>query len=354
MIIATLVFIAFSGPVFNPSAQLEGDGPLRLVIDNGWASAQTWDDEMREAKEILAQDTRANRTVYILTTAPEAGGENPLSQGPLAPEQAESLIKGLKPLPWLKDYAGAAKLIQKNPPADSLTTIWLSDGIDENGIDDFSAALRAQGDVSLFTPQAARLPILLRKPEKSAAGKIEMALAAPNNMPSKLVSVQASAEDGRIIDQESVTLKPGQITPVIFNTAESLRGSIARFHLSGQSGAGGTYILDERYRKKSVGIVGPDKESNPKPFVEARYYIERAIEPYATIAEGSADEILKINPAVMILPDIGALAPDTLTALESWVKNGGLLLRFAGPTMAAQDLKFLHLSDYPDLPNLFE
>jgi hypothetical protein len=44
---------------------------------------------------------------------------------------------------------------------------------------------------------------------------------------------------------------------------------------------------------------------------------------------------------MIIMPDIGALAPAQLNKLENWVKDGGLLLRFAGPSMEQARQNFL-------------
>ncbi|HBR68035.1 MAG TPA: hypothetical protein DEA55_01520, partial [Rhodospirillaceae bacterium] len=96
----------------------------------------------------------------------------------------------------------------------------------------------------------------------------------------------------------------------------------------------GTVILDDRNRKRNVGIVAPPEKTEGAPLVEAGYYLKRALEPFSTIHLGSVEQILEQKPSVIILPDIASMPPETLEALEKWVKEGGLLLRFAGPNMA--------------------
>jgi hypothetical protein len=73
MIIAALVIIALARPVYNPAEGLPGGGPVRIVIDNGWASAPVWDTEIRAALDLSAQAGRENREIYIVTTAPGTG-----------------------------------------------------------------------------------------------------------------------------------------------------------------------------------------------------------------------------------------------------------------------------------------
>jgi Aerotolerance regulator N-terminal len=47
LLLATLLILALAGPVFNPEPELSGDGPLVLVVDDGWAAAPAWDERVR-------------------------------------------------------------------------------------------------------------------------------------------------------------------------------------------------------------------------------------------------------------------------------------------------------------------
>ncbi len=337
LLIAAFVIIALAGPVYNPSAQLGASGPLRLVIDNSWASAQVWDDESNTALQLLAEAARANKDIYILTTAPVAGEQRPFTQGPVSATQAESIVKGLKPLPWAAEYSTLTEMLEDAPGPDRIDTVWLSNGLADDSHSGLMDKLKKQGSVSLMMPRAERLPLLLRPPEKNEQGKLQMTIAAPDAMPSgRPVSLQALDDNGQIIDQSSVTMKAGINAVVTFDTPETLRGDISQLRLSGANGVGGIYILDERFKKRSVGLIGPTGDTNAKPFIEARYYLERAVEPFTTLSEGTAEEVLKSEPSVIILPDVATLAPETLNALENWVKGGGVLIRFAGPNMAQE------------------
>ncbi|RMD89228.1 MAG: hypothetical protein D6807_04170, partial [Alphaproteobacteria bacterium] len=43
LVLAALVFLALAGPVYNPGPSAERDGPLLIVVDNGWEAASGWD-----------------------------------------------------------------------------------------------------------------------------------------------------------------------------------------------------------------------------------------------------------------------------------------------------------------------
>lgn len=333
MLIIALTLLAFSHPVYKPAEALSGSSTLRLVIDNGWAAAQTWDMQKQAALDLLKEASRKNKNVILLPLAAPAGEIKTALQGPMSADQAESIIKGLEPLPWKADYTKAIDLIEKTKT--STETFWLSHGIDDGGFDMLAQKLSDQGSLTIFQPPPEKMPLLLSLSEDAKDNAFMMNIFSPASaMTGRPTSVQALDKNGQIVDQEQTSLKPGTFTALTFDTPESLRGSINHFKISGLQSAGSTYLIDNRYNKKSVGLIGPAGNVKPKPFVEARYYIRRAVEPFASIHEGNAEDILKQSPSVIFLPDIGSLSPETLGKIEQWVKEGGTLVRFAGPNMA--------------------
>ena len=68
------------------------------------------------------------------------------------------------------------------------------------------------------------------------------------------------------------------------------------------------------------------------------HYLEQALVPAADLIDGALLDILPANPDVIVLADVATLAPGETEALTEWIENGGLLLRFAGPRLAASDI----------------
>ncbi len=335
LLITALVIIALAKPVYNPAQALSGSGAIRLLIDNSWASTHIWNTQMREAEEILNQAGREKREIYIQTTTIAPGDITPAHFGPSASGQALSILKGLAPYPWPADYGALVQHIKKSRLERSIHTFWLSHGLDEGAFSALATVLSKQGGLSLISPENIQLPLLL-KPTDKQSRDVQITIDAPRTIaPNLPVSVQILNENGGLLDQQSLTLSPDALPATLsFNIPETLRSQIAQFRLSGNYGAGGVYLLDERFKKRSVGIIGPADGKEPKPFIEARYYLNRALEPFTTLRTGTPDDILEHKPSVIILPDIAALPTETLNALERWVNDGGLLLRFAGPNMA--------------------
>ena len=81
-----------------------------------------------------------------------------------------------------------------------------------------------------------------------------------------------------------------------------------------------------------------------EPLLSSSYYIARALNPFADVrlaqGESPADAVahfLDQNLPMLILADVGNVAGDAHDRLARWVEDGGVLVRFAGPRLAASD-----------------
>ena len=341
VLIAALVLLALAHPVYNPAQGLGGNGAVRIVIDNDWPSAHNRKQQMERASEIAAQAGREGREIYIHTTAPLQDKETPLAEGAMGSGAALSLIGGLETLPWAADYRAAAKLAEEQNAAHKkeITSFWLGHGVDASrgGMETLARTLAEAGDVHYIEPTGENLPLTLHPTEGTENGP-GVKIIAPSSLPRDFpVTVRAFDMKGKILDQQTIT--PGEnaggaLPEITFNIPAPLRSSILEYALQGQYGAGGVYYLDARFQKKNVGIAVPEDETTNAPFLKAGYYLRRALEPYANLSYGDIETLIDQDIAVLILPDAPALPAVVLNSLESWVDDGGLLLRFAGPKMA--------------------
>src|SRR5918997_5579592 len=75
---AALVVLGLARPVLGPGgAGAGGEGPLLLVVDDGWAAAADWPDRMAVAVATLDRAGREGRRAALLATAPSETGEGP-------------------------------------------------------------------------------------------------------------------------------------------------------------------------------------------------------------------------------------------------------------------------------------
>ncbi|PWC38477.1 DUF4159 domain-containing protein [Azospirillum sp. TSO22-1] len=334
LIIAALVILALSGPLLNPRAALPGSGPLVLVVDNGWAAARDWPSRRRAMEEVVGQAERQSRQVIVLATAPPAAGDKIAASAPLPPVEARRLIQALEPHPWPTNRAAALEAVRTLRPNGTLHSVWLADGVGDRYARDLASALQRLGSVEVLDDSAARPPHLLLPPAPEGTALVTRLVRADPSRPEP-VTVRLGAADGRLLTRETVAFDAGQASRELrLDVPVELRNEAASLRIEGETTAGATVLLDERWRRRPVGLVSGRPAGENQPLLSDLHYLDRALAPYNEVRRGAIGDLMKRELAVLILSDVGALSGEEAQAIEAWVKKGGLLLRFAGPRLA--------------------
>ncbi len=236
----------------------------------------------------------------------------------------------MRPAPWRTDRAAAAHALASLPHTNG-SVLYLADGVASGGDEDFARALRAFGPV-----QEIRFPdasVLTLAPAAERTGtQMARLLALPLPAPRSL-SVRVHAQDGGTLAVLPLTLPAGATqmdVPVTLPT--TVRNRIDQISLAGQSSAATTLLFDEGDRLRPVGLMTSGAADTP--LIGPLFYLRRALAPTADLHEGTPATLLAQPLSVIIAPD-GTLAnPAIRQKVKDWVKNGGTLIRFAGPALA--------------------
>ena len=354
MLAAALIIVGLAGPVREQGSALPGQGPVLLVIDNGWASAADWPRRAMAARAVLDRAARQGRAVALLATAPGADGAAPAIGPPMPAGALRARVAALAPMPWPVDRAAAAAALRGWHDRGG-AVVYLADGItDGPAFPRFAAALTEAGPVTEICC-AATPPRLLLPPDphpraaqggfaraahggfaRAAHGGLLVRLAQPPQPLAQSVRVLAQTGDGRTLGEATIAIPAGAATAAApLDLPAALTNRLARLVLAGPPSAGGVVLLDERWRRRPVGLASADPEAAETPLLGALYYVTRALSPYADLHRGSLAALLKEHLSVIVLAD-DPLTPGPLAeALARWVDRGGELVRFAGPRTAA-------------------
>ena len=100
------------------------------------------------------------------------------------------------------------------------------------------------------------------------------------------------------------------------------------------------HLLDARSEWHRVGIISGESREAAQPLLSPLYYVKRALSPYADVVTPkeanvsmAVRELIDGKVSTIVLADIGKLVPGTEEELETWLKAGGVLIRFAGPRL---------------------
>lgn len=332
MVLAALAILAAAGPVLD-STPSKVDGPVLIVLDNGWASAKDW-SRRRDAMEGLVEAAaRAGRAVAILPTAEPADGRGVAATRLMAASEARQAIGALAPHPWAVDRRAALAALAGLPALPTWRVEWLSDGLDGPDAAAFGRALKALGRLELVAPAEGGTARLLAQPDPSRP-VLETSVMRADRSHAGSVAVLARDSSGRVLARGEAMFASGddQVALSLPMPAEQ-RNRVNSLKIEGEEGAGAVVLLDERFRRRPVGLADRGA-AGATPLLDDLYYAERALSARTEVRRAPLADLLAQPPALILLPDAGDLTREDRTALRSWIESGGVLVRLAGPNLA--------------------
>jgi hypothetical protein len=340
--LAALIIIAAAGPLWHPPlATTKTRAPLAILIDDGWTAASTWDARLRTADDIVMRAADDRRAVALV----------PLSQGPrdISLESAESArvrLHQIQPVPYRIDRAESLPPLSRFLSADpDIELIWLSDGIDlGNGAAFVSNLEQTIGQHPLTVVAGGLTQPRALNAADNAAGALTVKVLRAGPVGDDSGTVRALDLKGLSLGEARFSFNSAdRETEARFDLPVELRNEMARLEIAGERSAGAVQLLDKRWRRRTVGIVSGANADVAEPLLSSSYYLQRALEPSADVrlSQGGspADAVahfLDQNLPILILTDIGNVG-DAHDRLARWVEDGGVLVRFAGPRLAASE-----------------
>ncbi|MEO1197552.1 MAG: DUF4159 domain-containing protein [Pseudomonadota bacterium] len=334
MLAVALVIIGFAGPILNPDTREPGSGPLLVVLDGTWAEAADWPRRSARIEGLLADAGRAGRPVAIVQLTDLPAGEVTFQ----AAEAWAGRLPGLDPNAWDVDpervTAWAAEL------DGGFDTFWMSDGLAADWRAPVLSALEAAGDVAVFESPA---PVVGLRPAGFVDGNIAVsAVRSRADGPTTLTLAAHGLDPAgtpRQLSTADLDFLPSETEAVVeLSLPPELRNRITRFELAGIRSAGAVSLADDALRRREVALLSARDDREGLRLLAPTHYLEQALEPTADLIDGALSDVVLANPDVIILADIATLSSAEAEDLQAWVEAGGLLVRFAGPRLAASDV----------------
>ncbi len=333
-VLAAIIIIALAHPLLNPGAKLKGTSPLLLVVDDGWAAAPNWEQRKAAMDELLDQAERQSRAVMILTTAAPPGGAPLRASKLLRAAEARTKAEALEPKPWPTDRALALEALEQAELPGAANVVWLSDGIDGAGLGALATRLQKFGGLHVFRDDDNATARLLTA-EQSAGAELAVTVKRAHGGAKASLWINGNDAEGRTLVRQRVDFAPGVTTRrVVLALPSELRNRLLRIAIEGDRSAGAVVLLDERWRRRPVGLIADKTTDSPQPLLNSLYYLERGLDPFSEIRKGPVAELLKRPIAVLAISDDAPLTDAGRKQVDAWIKRGGTAVRFAGPRLA--------------------
>ncbi|GLQ35223.1 LytTR family transcriptional regulator [Amylibacter marinus] len=329
LVAVAAVILAFAGPVLNPQARSQGDGPMVIAMDATWASAQDWQARLNMAEDLVRQAQQDDRPVALikLTDTPT---EKLLFQSGADLTQS---LHNLLPNAWAPDYQSWATALRE---VDIQQLFWISDGLAHA-----DRALFQEGLDTEITVIQGNQPVLGLGPLAFVDGTMEAVVYRPFEADPFQASIDLLGPDPtgitRVLASQDVEILEAQ-TDVNFELPTELRNRVSHARLRGVRSAGAVVLTDETLRSRKVALLAGQQSQEAGDLLASLHYVRKALENSATLIETDLRNALLATPDILIFADIGRLSEAETEAVSSWVKEGGLLVRFAGPRLISSGL----------------
>jgi hypothetical protein len=341
--LAALVIIAAAGPLWNPPvATSTASAPLVLLIDDGFAAAATWDARMRTTEDLIARADADGRGVAVV---PMSAAARDVSLE--TPGAARARLRLVKPQPHAVERGELLPALERFLTATpEVEIVWLSDGVDLGNAGDFVASLaRLAGKRPVTVVEGGIRPARALTSADNAAGVLSVKVLRAVTGSEDVGTVRALDLKGLPLGETIFSLKTGdREAEAQFDLPVEIRNDIARIEIDGERSAGAVSLLDKRWRRRTVGVVTGSTADTAQPLLASTFYLSRALGPFADVrlAERASpseavNQFIEQRLPMIILADVGNVAGDAHERLARWVDDGGVLVRFAGPRLAAAD-----------------
>ncbi|MCB2136168.1 MAG: DUF4159 domain-containing protein, partial [Rhodobacteraceae bacterium] len=120
-----------------------------------------------------------------------------------------------------------------------------------------------------------------------------------------------------------------------FDLPPELRNRVTRLQIVGETTAGAVALTDDALKRRKVALAAGGAAREGLELLSPDHFLRRALAPTADLIDGTIGDVLLAGPDVIILADVAKVAETD--ALLDWIDEGGLLVRFAGPQLAATD-----------------
>ncbi|SCA58217.1 conserved membrane hypothetical protein [Candidatus Terasakiella magnetica] len=332
-LIALCLILAMSGPSLNRVEQINNlNRPHIIIVDNDWSVMDRWAVRKSELIKHIRQSQENQHGLALITNTQT----KPSSL--LLVEKALEQVETLRARPWAGNRKRTLEHIEKIIAGlDQTPKIsWISNGLKEGEDDDFLSSLHGLGDVDYIHEGVQATPIIIQDVKRNEQGFDLTLLSAPLTTAQK-ANINIVDETGSILFQQNINIpKDQESTTAQINIPSELKSRAFLIRLSGYINPASQFLVDEKWRDRPVGILSSHEKD--KALLEPAYYVRKSLKPHTSIRESGLEDLIKRKTAVIFDVVYTAFSARQQKALQSWMAQGGILVRFATKRMTSQDM----------------
>jgi hypothetical protein len=342
LLLAALVIMALAGPTFRPQAAITtGAGPVWILVDNGYSAAPDWPARLATAEAAVDEAASAGRPVLVTGTADGLARDITAA----TPEEGRRRLATIMPRSWSPDHAALTAPLTAAADAGSPGDIvWIAEPVDDGSGSAFAGTLATLApEARIVVSGADSIPPMAVTEVAHDGETLSATLRRIDDATPAIGTVRALDRRGVLLDEQPFVFDPAAVeTRTAFSLPLELRNEIARVEAVGVDSAAAVQLLDDRWRRRTVGLISGAPSDRAQPLLSPTYYLTRALSPFADVREPRAAGVdaavkgyIEDGVAAIVMADVGTLSAETAAAVSTFVDRGGVLIRFSGPRLAA-------------------
>ncbi len=336
------LILGLAQPVYDPDREALSFSPTLIVIDNSWASTVNWQARIETAASRLKAFADVSQVpITIMTTAPDMDTGQIRLEKNMTPGEAQRFLSMITPQPWNSDYDSADSIIKEYlyQEDQNWDVFWLGDGQNGESFKKLYDTLSSYGGTtSLYHDENINQGLIIADAKPNLQG-IDLLLKRRSEIRDQTLLVSFISRNGDTLMQEEIIFPKGIFelnNP--FSIPEEMLAEIGEVRISDFPNAATIWRFEGGLGRGHAGIISSRDVTQKQDYLNDVFYLHRALSAVAKTSSGPLSDLLNDETiSLLVLPDSTKLTDAEYKQLESWIVEGGGLLRFAGPNILADN-----------------
>ena len=339
ILIILIIIFAFANPVYNPAQFFSKNGPFIILVDNGWPTSVNWEKRKDKIFEFIDIADQKNLPVILVPTTKKDISSDKIEL--MSPVDARSKLETLSPNPWPSELDYVNKILSRLPLDQNYNLVWLWDGINHDTQEKYQRLvyrLNDLGTLKIINYLNDLSTKVISNVKRTRDDILNVEIIRSLGTIEENIYIRALGANGEILVRKKTLFNLGnRKTKIDIQLPSKIMNELSYLKIENVNSAGSIYLLDEKWKKRNVGIFGDKSLFRTQPLLSPIYYLDRALKPFSEIKLGELKNLINKNISVIFLPGIGKIDNENTNNLKKWISKGGILVRFAGPNLMASN-----------------